>query len=94
MEQKGDAQDRKQAAIKLTSWMAHKHYCENDPEALISQFGEPFSWIGAGEQEYSASREQVTAAFRQMAGMVPECIISDEQYDAICVGRMCMSVPA
>lgn len=85
MEQKGDAQDRKQAAIKLTSWMAHKHYCENDPEALISQFGEPFSWIGAGEQEYSASREQVTAAFRQMAGMVPECIISDEQYDAICV---------
>ena len=41
---------REQTVIDLTSFMVHKHYCENDVEAIISLFDEDFHWLGAAEQ--------------------------------------------
>lgn len=87
---------RKQTAADLTSFMMHKHYCENDVEAVISILDDRLSWIGPGEAEYASGADTVAGIFRQFAGMVPKCNISDEEYHVIeaapdlyiCTGRM------
>lgn len=85
-----------QDAKALTSYIVHKYYCENDVEAVIAQFDDNMLWFGTGDQEYAAGTETVSGIFRQFAGMVPKCIISDEHYDVLsvtpdvflCTGRM------
>lgn len=84
------------AAMALTSYLMHKHYCENDVEGLLSWFDDRFLWLGTGENEYAAGAEAVKAIFRQFVGKVPKCNITDEHYDAItiapgvflCTGRL------
>ena len=49
--------------------MFHKHYCENDVEAIIALFDDKLSWIGAGENEYDVGTKKVSGIFRQFAGM-------------------------
>ena len=49
---------RKQTAIELTSYLLHKHYCENDVESMIRLFDDRFSWMGAGEQEYAVGEKR------------------------------------
>ena len=85
--------------MDLTSYMMHMHYCENNIEALVSLFDEQFSWFGAGEEEHAVGTETVTQIFRQFAGKVPRCNITDEHYyvlrispDAyLCTGLMWIS---
>ena len=87
---------RAQTAIALTSYLLHKHYCENDSEAIIALFDDRLSWLGAGEQEYALGTQTVSDIFRTFAGQVPRCNISDEHYDALqiapdvylCTGRL------
>ncbi len=87
---------REQTVIDLTSFMVHKHYCENDVEAIISLFDEDFHWLGAAEQEYSVGTDTVSSIFRQFAGQVPKCNIYGEEYNVralspdiyLCTGRM------
>ena len=82
--------------IELTSFMMHKHYCENDVEPIIALMDREIVWIGAGEQEYATGLEKVGGIFRQFSGQVTKCIISDEQYHVLklapgtflCSGRM------
>ena len=68
---------------ELTSFLFHKHYCENDLEAIIGLFDDRLSWFGAAENEYSVGTENISEIFRQFAGMVPKCSIWDEEYDVI-----------
>lgn len=87
---------RKQKVKELTSYLMHKHYGENDVEALIALMDDRFSWFGAGEQEYAVGAETVAAIFRQFSGLIPKCNISEEEYEAIviepevylCTGRL------
>lgn len=87
------------AAEKLTHYLLHKYYCENDVEAVIDQFDDHILWMGAGEEEYAVGTQTVTGIFRQFAGMVPKCVISDEHYDVmqvapgvyVCTGRVWIS---
>ena len=74
-----------QAAIDLTSYILHKHYCENDVPAIIETFDEDdcFTWFGAGEEEHAVGSETVAAIFREFEGKVLACNISDEHYEAI-----------
>lgn len=62
-------------AKELTSFLFHKHYCENDVEAIIALFDDKLSWIGAGENEYKVGTEEVSGIFRQFVSMVPKCNI-------------------
>ena len=86
---------RSQEIADLTSWILHKHYCENDVEAIVALFEEPFSWFGAAEQEYAQGAGTVSGIFRQFAGQVPKCNLSEEEYTAFqlapdvyfCTGR-------
>ena len=44
------SRERGEKAVSITSIILHKHYCENDVEAVIGYFDEPFMFrIGAGE---------------------------------------------
>ncbi len=87
---------KKQQVIELTSFMMHKHYCENDVNTLVSFIEEPFIWFGAGEYEYDVGGQKVKNIFKQFSGKVPECNISGEEYHVIspendvyiCTGRM------
>lgn len=80
----------------LSSFMMHKHYCENDVEAIIAQMDDDIIWLGAAEHERAAGLETVAGIFRQFAGQVPKCNISDEEYTVLllvpgvylCSGRM------
>lgn len=84
-----------QAVKEATSFLLHKHYCENDVEAIIDLFDDKLSWIGAAEHEYDVGTEKISGIFRQFAGKVPKCNIWDEEYDVIdispdayiCTGR-------
>lgn len=89
-------QDPKALVQTLTSYLMHKHYCENDVEALVALFDpEDFFWLGAAEQEYAAGRRQVAEIFRRFAGKVPACNITGEEYQVmelspgayLCYGR-------
>ena len=40
---------RAQEAIRLTSYMMHRHYCENDVESIIELFDEDIHWIDCAE---------------------------------------------
>ena len=90
---------RKEKTKELTSYLLHKHYCENDEDALIEHFDEYFSWLGTGEQEYAVGYETVKDIFRKFSGKVIKCNISDECYDVIeaapdvyvCSGRLWIS---
>ena len=95
MTQSTDEEKKIQAVKELTSFLFHKHYCENDVEAIIGLFDDKLSWIGAGEHEYDAGTEKISGIFRQFAGMVPKCNIWNEEYHVvvaspdvyICTGR-------
>lgn len=49
--------------MELTGYQFHKHYCENDSESIIRLFGDRFSWLGAGENEYAAGTGKVIEIF-------------------------------
>ena len=86
---------RKEKAKELTSYLLHKHYCENDEEALIDYFDQGFSWFGAGEEEYAVGHEKAANIFRQFSENVIKYNITDEEYNVIeaapdvyvCTGR-------
>ena len=93
---------KEQMAMELTSLMLHKHYCENDVEALIALLDDAVHWFGAGEYEYAVGIETVAPIFRRFAGQVPKCNISDEEYDVVqiapetyvCTGRIWVATDA
>ena len=95
MMQSLDRDQKIQTVKELTSFLFHKHYCENDVEAIIKLFDDRLSWIGAAEQEYNVGTETVSDIFRQFVSMVPKCNIWGEEYDVldispevyICTGR-------
>ena len=95
MKPSADEDKRIQAVKEATSFLFHKHYCENDVEAIIDLFDDKLSWIGAGENEYDVGTEKVSGIFRQFTGMVPKCNIWNEEYHVIdispdvyiCTGR-------
>lgn len=78
-----DREKKIQTVKELTSFLFHKHYCENDVEAIIKLFDDELSWIGAGENEYDVGTETVSGIFRQFVSMVPKCNIWGEEYDVI-----------
>ena len=65
---------------ELTSAILHAYYCRNDVGFIVSQFDDSFSWFGTGEGEHAVGADTVSAIFRQFAGQVPACNISEEQY--------------
>ena len=77
MTQSLDRDKKIQTVRELTSFLFHKHYCENDVEAIIKLFDDKLSWIGAGENEYNTGSETVSGIFRQFVNMVPKCNIRD-----------------
>lgn len=89
-------EEKKQTVVELTSSMVHKHYCENDIEAVISHLTNDIVWLGAAEHEFAFGKETVSRIFRQFVGQVPKCNISDEEYQVLqiapdayfCSGRM------
>ena len=66
---------------KLAAYMLRKHYCENDPEALIDLMDrQQCIWQGAGESEFAAEPDEVIQLFRTMKGVVPKCRLSQDCY--------------
>lgn len=81
-----DGFDGKQEAARLASYILHKHYCENDVDALIELLDdddECFSWFGAAEHEYAIGSSSVAAIFDEFRGKVLPCNITDEHFDVI-----------
>lgn len=87
--------EREQAILRLASTMMHKHYCENDVDALLARMSDDILWIGAGEHEIGAG-QTVLDTFRRFTGQIPKCLITDETYRVLalspdtylCTGRM------
>lgn len=77
---------RRQLVTELTSFMLHKHYCENDAEAIIAQMDDDIIWMGAAEHEYARGKETVAHIFRQFVGQVPKCNISEGEYQVVRIG--------
>lgn len=67
----------------LASRLMHMHYHDGDFEGVASYFAPQFTWIGAGEEQYVAGREEAVEIFRRFQGTIPPCVISEESYDVI-----------
>ena len=76
-------QSKAQMAKELTSYMLHKHYCENDMASVIELLDDELNWFGAAEHEYAIGGAKVASIFREFEGKVPKCILSDEHYDVL-----------
>lgn len=95
MAQSLDREKKIERVKELTSFLFHKHYCENDVEAIIQLFDDKLNWIGAAENEFNKGTETVSGIFRQFVSMVPKCNIWGEEYNVIdispdiyvCAGR-------
>lgn len=61
--------------IELTSFMMHKHYCENDVEPIIALMDDDIVWIGAAEQEYAIGVERVAVSFGSLSVRSPSVIL-------------------
>ena len=72
-----------QDVLTLAHLILHKHYCENDVESIIALLDPDVVWMGAAEDEYAQGREAVAARFRQFAGLVPPCTLSEEEFQAL-----------
>lgn len=70
----------------FVSRIMHKHYCENDVEAIIETFAPEFSWIGTGEDQYIVDRNTAVEFFRKFKGAIPKCKIWDEEYQVVSAG--------
>ena len=96
MKLSADREKKIQTVKELTSFLLHKHYCENDVEGIMELFDDKLSWVGAAEHEYDVGTEKISGIFRQFAGMVPPYNIRDEEYHVIdvsadiyiCTGRV------
>ncbi len=96
MHVKGEKKPSENEIIKLTSYIVHKHYCENDVESVISLMDDDIIWHGDGKDEYAIGAENVINIFNKFKGCIPKCNISDEEYNVIeispgsylCSGRM------
>lgn len=86
MDLQAQACPREQEIITLTRFMMHKHYCENDVEAVIAQMTDDIVWLGAGENEFAIG-DDVISIFRQFGGLVPKCNLSDDEYHVVQIGR-------
>lgn len=69
-----DEDEKIQAVKESTSFLFHKHYCENDVEAIIELFDDKLSWIGAGENEYDLGTEKFPAFFGSLWVWCPNVI--------------------
>ena len=67
----------------LASRLMHLHYCDRDFNSVAELFAPQFTWIGAGEEQYIAGRDNAVEAFSGFEGAIPECVIWDEEYEAI-----------
>lgn len=67
----------------LASSMMHMHYCDHDMEGITALFSPQFSWLGTGEEECLSGREACTEQFLNYGGIIPKCMIWDEEYDVI-----------
>lgn len=85
MDLQAQACPREQEIIALTRFMMHKHYCENDVEAVIAQMTDDIVWLGAGENEFAIG-DDVISIFRQFGGLVPKCNLSDDEYHVVQIG--------
>lgn len=70
-------------AKRLASKIVHMHYCYGASAEVASYFAPQFTWVGAGEKQYIAGREEAEEMFRKFQWAIPECNIWDEQYDVI-----------
>lgn len=48
-------------------------------EQVVERFTDDFSWVGAGEVEFSADAEEAFAYFRERAPLAPPCDVSEEE---------------
>lgn len=75
--------EKGEAAKQLASKIVHMHYCYGASAEVASYFAPQFTWVGAGEEQYIAGREEAVEMFRKFQWAIPECNIWDEQYDVI-----------
>lgn len=77
---------RERQIEELARLMLHRHYCENDEEALIGWMDDDIAWIGAADHEFANGKEKVAAIFREFIGEIPRCILTREEYTVRCLG--------
>lgn len=58
----------------------HRFYAAGDGiEQVVERFTDDFSWVGAGEVEFSADTEEIVAYFLERAPLAPPCDVFDEE---------------
>lgn len=61
-------------------------------EQVVERFTDDFSWVGAGEVEFSADAEEAFAYFRERAPLAPRCDVSEEELHLVNVAERTCTV--
>ena len=57
--------EKGEAAKQLASKIVHMHYCYGESAEVASYFAPRFTWVGAGEEQYIADREEAVEMFHK-----------------------------
>ncbi len=77
-------------AIAFVSETVRLFYSGKDIEHVVARFTDDFSWIGAGEVEFSTDSAAITSYLVERAPLAPPCEVFDEEFHLVNVGdRSC-----
>ena len=79
-------------AIAYVSETVRLFYSGKDVERVVGRFADGFSWIGAGEVEFSTDSEGIVSYLQERAPLAPPCEVSDEDFRLVNVGERSCTV--
>lgn len=79
-------------AIAYVSETVRLFYSGKDVERVVGRFADGFSWIGAGEVEFSTDSEGIVLYLQERAPLAPPCEVSDEDFRLVNVGERSCTV--
>lgn len=74
-------------ARAFVSDTVRQFYAGPGAEQVVERFADDFSWIGAGEVEFSADTAEIVSYMRERAPLAPPCEVLDEEYRLVNVTK-------
>lgn len=70
-------------AVAYVNDTVHRFYSGAGIEQVVERFADDFSWVGAGDVEFSTDRAEIVAYFVERAPLAPSCEVFDEEFHLV-----------
>ena len=70
-------------AVEFVSDTVHRFYGGKEIDRVVERFADDFSWIGAGEIEFSTDSADIVSYLVERAPLAPPCDVSEEEFHLV-----------